>query len=61
MSLAQNTKTTATLFNCLGQVVYTKSLYGLNSVLDVSSMPKGVYLLELKNDNQREIKKITLK
>ncbi len=61
VSLAQNTKTTATLFNCLGQVVYTKSLYGLNSVLDVSSMPKGVYLLELKNDNQREIKKITLK
>lgn len=61
VSLANNQKTTATLFNSLGQEVCVKTLSSMTNSLDFSSLPKGIYLLELRNDDQRIVKKITLK
>lgn len=61
VSLANNQKTTATLFNSLGQEVCVKVLSSMSNSLDFSSLPKGIYLLDLRNNDQRIVKKITLK
>lgn len=61
VSLANNQKTTATLYNSLGQEVCVKTLSSLSNSLDFTSLPKGIYLLELRNNDQRIVKKITLK
>lgn len=61
VSLANNVKTTATLYDFVGREVYSKSISNLTTSMDFSSLPKGIYLLELKNNTQRAIKKITLK
>lgn len=61
VSLASNEKTTATLYNSLGQKMFSKALYTFSSTLDFSNLPKGIYLLELKSDELRTVKKITLK
>jgi len=61
VSLASNEKYNATLFNTLGQKIYSKSIGNANSTLDFTSLPKGIYMLELKSDNFRTVKKITLK
>jgi hypothetical protein len=61
VSLVNNQKTTATLFNSLGQEVCVKTLSSMSNSLDFSSLPKGIYLLDLRNNDQRIVKKITLK
>ena len=61
VSLASNEKYNATLFNTLGQKIYSKSIGNANSTLDFTSLPKGIYMLELKSDNFRTVKKITFK
>ncbi len=61
VSLANNQKTTATLHNSIGQIVFTKTLSNFSNTLDLTSLPKGIYLLDLRNNDQRIVKKITLK
>jgi hypothetical protein len=61
ISLTSNEKTVVSLFNALGQKIYSKTLNNIYSTLDFSNYPKGIYLLELRTDNQRSVKKITLK
>ncbi len=61
VSLANNQKTTATLHNSIGQIVFTKTLSNFSNTLDLTSLPKGIYLLDLRNNDQRIVRKITLK
>jgi len=61
VSFASNDKYSATLFNTLGQKLYSKSINGMSAALDFTNYPKGIYMLELKSDNFRTVKKITLK
>lgn len=61
VSFASNESYTVLLHNTLGQQVYSKNINGMNSTLDFSSFPKGIYLLELKSDKLRTVKRITLK
>jgi hypothetical protein len=46
--------------NAHGQVVYTKSI-GENTLLDLSSQPKGIYFVELRSENSVKIEKIVLR
>jgi hypothetical protein len=61
VSFASNDKYSATLFNTLGQKIYTRNINSMSSTLDFTNLPKGIYMLELKSDNFRTVKKITLK
>ncbi len=61
VSFASNEKYTATLFNSLGQKTHMKNINNSSSTLDLTNLPKGIYLLELKSDNSRTVRKITLK
>jgi hypothetical protein len=53
-----------TMYNSFGQRVFTKGLTsnsGLNQLsIDVAQMPNGVYLLEIKDSEDREIQKISV-
>jgi hypothetical protein len=46
--------------NAHGQVVYTNSI-GENTLLDLSSQPKGIYFVELRSENSVKIEKIVLR
>jgi hypothetical protein len=52
------------MYNSFGQRVFTKGLTsnsGLNQLsIDVAQMPNGVYLLEIKDSEDREIQKISV-
>ena len=46
--------------NTHGQVVYTNSI-GENTLLDLSSQPKGIYFIELRSENSVKVEKVVLK
>ncbi|WP_417607970.1 T9SS type A sorting domain-containing protein [Owenweeksia hongkongensis] len=48
-------KGTITLYNLSGKLLLQKAFKGESAQLDLSSLPKGVYLLELKSENDGRI------
>ena len=53
------------IFNNMGQLVFSKNIYpirnDLNEIIDVSSLPKGIYLMKITNNNKYFKEKIILK
>ena len=47
-----------TVINVLGQTVFSKTTKGMNTIIDLSSFDKGVYTVELKNENAVYTEKI---
>ena len=47
-----------TVINVLGQTVFSKTTKGMNTIIDLSSFNKGVYTVELKNENTVYTEKI---
>ena len=39
------------MYNVLGQTVYTTSTNAMNTSIDLSSFDKGIYTVELKDEN----------
>jgi hypothetical protein len=52
--------TTLQLTNLLGQVVFTAPGNSTKQVVDVSGMPKGIYLLKIKADVKEAVKKVVV-
>ena len=50
----------ATLYDIQGKVIMQKKIKESNTVINVSAFPKGVFILEVKNKNVTENRKIFL-
>ena len=48
------------VYNVLGQIVYTTYTNDLNNMIDLSNFDKGVYTIELKENNLKYIEKIII-
>ncbi len=46
--------------NQLGQIIYTKTLNSTKEQIDISTWPKGVYLMQIKKGEQSATKKLVL-
>lgn len=53
-----NTSCEFTLINSLGAVVLVKTSYSMNEKLSLDNLPRGIYTLQLKTDNELLTKKI---
>lgn len=53
-----NTSCEFTLINSLGAVVLVKTSYSINEKLSLDNLPRGIYMLQLKTDNELLTKKI---
>ena len=49
-----------TVNNVLGQTVFSTSTNGINTIIDLSSFDKGIYTVELKDENAIYTEKIIL-
>ena len=49
---------TLTIFNLNSQALITKYLNDTKTVIDLSNLKKGSYILKITNDNYIEVKKI---
>jgi len=58
IELDDNTKYVVAINNVLGQTVYSTTTNGMNTSIDLSSFDKGVYTIELKNENAVYTEKI---
>ncbi|GGF08847.1 hypothetical protein GCM10010984_27480 [Chishuiella changwenlii] len=62
---AKTNKITANIINMAGQVIMTKQFDVMNSKVDQSidakHLPKGVYIVEIKDGNQSQTKKLIIK
>ena len=47
-----------TVNNVLGQTVFSTSTNGMNTIIDLSSFDKGIYTVELKDENAIYTEKI---
>jgi hypothetical protein len=48
------------VYNTEGKEVYVKEAFAGNSILDISALPKGLYLLKLRSGSRIELKKLVL-
>jgi len=58
IELNGNVKYDVTVNNVLGQAVYTTSTTAMNTTIDLSSFEKGIYTIELKNNNTTYTEKV---
>jgi len=58
IELDGNAKYDVTVNNILGQTVYTTSTTAMNTTIDLSSFEKGIYTIELKNNNTTYTEKV---
>ena len=57
-----NRWSTLTMFDMYGRVVMSKDIkYALDSKLDVSNLPSGIYMLKMTSSNESIMKKIIIK
>ena len=56
--LLENAKYDVTVNNVLGQTVFSSSINGMNTSIDLSSFDKGIYTVELKGENTSYTEKI---
>ena len=45
------------IYDVVGNLVFGKQLYNRNTKIDISSLPDGVYIAEVKTDKGIEVKK----
>ena len=55
-----NKKTIVTVFNSVGELVYTEETEKNNFIIDLSNEAKGIYFAEVKTDKGSVTKKIVL-
>ena len=58
IELGEVAKYDVTINNVLGQTVFSKTINGMNTTIDLSSFDKGIYTVELKDDNAIYIEKV---
>jgi hypothetical protein len=58
IELESNTKYDVTVNNVLGQTVVSTTTSGMNTIIDLSNFGKGVYTVELKNNNATYTEKV---
>jgi hypothetical protein len=46
------------LYNSLGKIVIQKSLSGKQQILDLKSLPKGIYLISFTSNKEKIFRKI---
>ena len=58
IALDANAKYDVTVINVLGQAVYATSINTMETIIDLSNFDKGVYTVELKNNNATYTEKV---
>jgi len=58
VKLGEVVKYDVTVNNVLGQIVFSTTTVGMNTTIDLSSFDKGIYTVELKDDNAIYIEKV---
>ncbi|MDC0204176.1 T9SS type A sorting domain-containing protein [Flavobacteriales bacterium] len=58
IELAENVKYKITIKNILGQIVYSSSINTLSTTIDLSVLDKGIYTIELKDNNTTYTEKV---
>jgi len=58
IELEANKKYDVTVNNVLGQTVISTTTSGMNTTIDLSNFGKGVYTVELKNNNSAYVEKV---
>ena len=58
IKLGEVAKYDVTVNNILGQIVFSTTTNGMNTSIDLSSFDKGIYTVELKDENEIYIEKI---
>ena len=58
IELEENSKYDVTVIDILGKTVYTSSINNMNTTIDLSGLDKGVYTVELKDENSRYTEKL---
>lgn len=64
INLASNSDVEITLFNSIGNIVYStliKEKRQILKIIDVETVNKGIYFLEIKSEGKKTIKKIIIK
>lgn len=56
--IAKGTKQILTIFNTLGDVVYTTNPKSEKTEIDISSFPKGMYLIQVQTESSSMMKKV---
>lgn len=49
-----------TMINAIGEVVYTQSIQDKNTIIATSAFPAGLYLLEIENNGNKRIEKVSI-
>jgi len=58
IELDKNLKYEVTVIDILGKTVYTSSINDMNTTIDLSGLEKGVYTVELKDENSKYTEKL---
>ena len=58
IELEENSKYEVTVIDILGKTVYTSSINDMNTTIDLSGFEKGVYTVELKDENSKYTEKL---
>ena len=58
IELEENSKYDVTVIDILGKTVYTSSINNMNTTIDLSGLDKGVYTVELKDENSKYTEKL---
>ena len=58
IELEENSKYDVTVIDILGKTVYTSSINNMNTTIDLSGFDKGVYTVELKDENSKYTEKL---
>ena len=60
ISLHENESYDVTISNLLGQTIYITTTSAMESIIDLSSFDKGIYTVELRNENKTFTKKVII-
>jgi hypothetical protein len=58
IELEENSKYDVTVIDILGKTVYTSSINNMSTTIDLSGFDKGVYTVELKDENSKYTEKL---
>ena len=58
IELEENSKYDVTVIDILGKTVYTSSINNMNTTIDLSGFDKGVYTVELRDENSKYTEKL---
>ena len=58
IELEENSKYDVTVIDILGKTVYTSSINNMSTTIDLSGFDKGIYTVELKDENSKYTEKL---